>query len=414
MPGRQTPARLSGNLLVGRTAEVTVERIVAGGYGLGQALGRTVFVTGAAPRERLLVRFDRTPGKIAFASVVEVLTASPDRVPPPHPALAGVGADFQHLSYAAQLAAKQAIIVDCLQRIGGLSDVAPPDVTPSPRQWGYRSRAEWHFAPATGALGYITTGSHTVVDLPDDPLVVPALAAAFGEIRQALAFTPEEAETHSIRAAAGDAGVSLAPAVLPGTAGPVRATVRGETYAYDANCFFQSNASILPAFVAEALWQMQFLPETPGERPIVELYSGVGLFTVPLARAGGRIVTVESETGAVGFAAENLAAVPGASVRLVETTVEDWLGTAYRTFGRPPLALANPPRTGLAGPVLAGLQRLRPERITYISCDPATLARDLKGLLAADYTLERFTAFDMFPQTHHVEVIAHLRRADTA
>jgi len=410
--GRGRAATAVPALIGGRALEVTIERIVPGGLGLAHGEGRTFFVTGAAPGERVRVRVERSAGKVVHALVEEVLDASTDRVPAPYPELARCGIDFQHLRYEAQLAAKRAIVGDSLRRIGGIEP--PPDlaVTPSPREWGYRGRAEWRHDPATGALGFLESGSHRVVDLPVDPMVEPALAEAFAGLRRRLAAGTLPADVAEFRAAAGDDGsVSLAPPAGGGEPAVVARRIAGETYDFDADCFFQPNPSILEALVAEAL---RLAPE-PGaalaeERPALDLYCGVGLFTLPLARRFGRVVGVEAHGRTAAFAARNASAAGLKGTRVETMPVERWSAAAYRTFGRTPFLLVDPPRTGIPAPALRALLRLRPERVAYVSCDPATLARDLKALLAEGYALAGLAAFDMFPQTHHVEMVAHLAR----
>jgi 23S rRNA (uracil1939-C5)-methyltransferase len=415
MARRRAPARTPGNILVGRTVEARIERIVAGGLGLAHAVGRTLFVPGTAPGELALVRIERTPGKIAFGSIVELLERSPDRIEPPYPELTRLGADFQHLSYPAQLEAKLDIITDCLRRIGGIEPETELEIPiiPSPEEWGYRSRAEWHHDLATGNLGYIATGSHEVVDLAVDPFVVPALAETYAALRANLAGSPTEGERREIRAAAGEDGVSLEPPLLPGTEGPVSARVAGERYRYDAGCFFQAqgNSALLGSLLDEALRYTG--PEHQSgssERLAIDLYSGVGLFSLPLARRFGRVIAVESQARSATYAVENLAQAGLENARQVVMPVEDWIVDAFRSHGRASFVLVDPPRTGLPPAVIRGIERLRPSRVTYVSCDPATLARDLKALLGLGFALDGIAAFDLFPQTHHVEVVAHLRR----
>ncbi|MDP9365932.1 MAG: class I SAM-dependent RNA methyltransferase [Chloroflexota bacterium] len=390
--------------------EATIERIVPGGLGLAHAAGRTLFVRGAAPGDRLRARIERRQGAVDFASVVEVVEPSPERVEPPHPeaTLCG-GCDFQHLSYEAQLAAKAAIVTDCLRRIAKVDAPGDPPIEPSPRQWGYRARAEWRRDAERGLLGYLEQGSHRVCDVAHDPLVLPELDRALGDLRRRLVAATLPAGATGFRAAVGDDGVSIAPAPDGGEPAEIVRAVGGERYAHDADCFFQTNPGVLEPLVAEAL---SFAPDAAdaGERPAIDLFCGVGLFTLPLARRFRRVVGVESHARSANFAARNAATAQLRGVKIEAAAVGPWLDGASRSFGRPPLVLLDPPRTGLDPRELRGVLRLRPERIAYVSCDPATLARDLKGMLAAGYRLERVAAVDMFPQTHHVEVVAHLER----
>jgi 23S rRNA (uracil1939-C5)-methyltransferase len=146
------------------------------------------------------------------------------------------------------------------------------------------------------------------------------------------------------------------------------------------------------------------------DRLAIDLYSGVGLFTLPLARRYSRVIAVEEHPRSTEYAAANLERAGLTNARQVVKSVERWISDAFRSHGRPAFLLLDPPRTGLPPVVIRGIERLRPARITYVSCDPATLARDLKAILAEGYALDGIAAFDMFPQTHHVEAIAHLRR----
>ncbi len=414
-PRQSRPERITPTVLPARPGDETetvIERIVPGGFGLGFGGGRTLFVSRAAPGDRLRVRIDREHGRVAHASIVDILDPGPDRVPEAHPLLSRCGADFQHLRYDAQLAAKSGMIADSLRRIGGIDLPDPVQVAPSPVVWEYRSRAEWRHDPNQPALGYFESGTRRVVDLPEDPFVVPALTERYQQLREKLnaGRLPEWAT--ELRAAAGEDGISFAPPLELPQPLPVHATVAGERYEYDADCFFQANPFVLDALIAEAL---RYAPEvgappSPASRLAIDLYCGVGLFTVPLARRFSQVIGVEGQPRAAEFAARNVAAAGLTHARIRTDSVERWLEGAYRSHGRTPFVLLDPPRTGLPAHGLRVLPRLRASRVTYVACDPSTLARDLKGLLASGYELASVTGFDMFPQTHHVEIVAHLQR----
>lgn len=415
VPSRRKPVKPSAQVLPARAgdiAETTIERIVPGGLGLGYGGGRTLFVAQAAPGDVLRVKLERDQGRVAHASIVEVVSPGPDRITPPFPRLAECGADFQHLTYEAQLAAKQAMIADCMRRIAGIDLLAPVPIAPSAEQWHYRTRAEWRHDPAADVLGYVRHGSHQVVDLPEDPFVLPQLNEVYLGLRQRLQDGELPAWATEIRGAAGDAGVSLAPPLDGQPPAPVSLDVAGEHYAFDADCFFQVNPGVLDVLVAEAL---KYAPPpggllSPATRKAIDLYCGVGLFTLPLARRFELVIGVEGQPRAAEFAARNAADAGLDNVRIEAGSVERWLEGGYRSHGRTPFVLLDPPRTGVPGPAMRGLLRLRPQRIAYVSCDPATLARDVKKLLGAGYELIDLAAIDMFPQTHHVEAVAHLER----
>jgi 23S rRNA (uracil1939-C5)-methyltransferase len=417
VPPRRKSARSVPQVLPARPGditEVTIERIVPGGLGLGYGGGRTLFVSRAAVGDVLKVRVDRDQGRVAHASIVEVVKPGPDRIEPPYPRLADCGADFEHLTYDAQLAAKQAIIMDCLRRIAGIELLETVPIVPSPEQWHYRVRAEWRHDPRAEVLGYLRHGSHEVVDITEDPFVLPALQPVYADLRTRLAEEKLPDWATEIRGAAGDEGVSLAPP-LDGEA-PERVTldVAGETYAFDADCFFQVNLGVLDLLVDEAL---KYAPQpgdllSPATRKAIDLYCGVGLFTLPLARRFEQVVAVEAQARAADFALQNAIDAGLDNIRVEALPVERWLENAYRTHGRVPFVLLDPPRTGLPAHAMRGLLRMRPQRIAYVSCDPATLARDIKTLLGSGFELIDLVAIDMFPQTHHVETVAHLVRVD--
>jgi len=409
-PERITPMVLPAR--PGDETETVIERIVPGGFGLGFGGGRTLFVSRAAPGDRLRVRIDREHGRVAHASIVAILEPGPDRVPEAHPLLSRCGADFQHLRYDAQVAAKGGMIADSLRRIGGIDLPDPIRVAPSPVVWEYRARAEWRHDPNQPALGYLESGTRRVVDLPEDPFVVPALNDRYRQLREKLQAGRLPEWATELRAAAGDDGISFAPPLELPQPLPVHATVAGERYEYDADCFFQVNPFMLDALMAEAL---RYTPEvaappSPASRLAIDLYCGVGLFTVPLARRFSQVIGVEGQPRAAEFAARNVATAGLTHARIRTASVERWLEGAYRSHGRAPFVLLDPPRTGLPAHGLRVLPRLRASRVTYVACDPSTLARDLKGLLASGYELVSVAGFDMFPQTHHVEIVAHLQR----
>jgi 23S rRNA (uracil1939-C5)-methyltransferase len=415
-PRQRRPRRIPSTVHLSGTGdevETVIERIVPGGFGLGYADSRTLFVSQAAPGDQLRVRIERVQGRVAHASIVGILAPGPGRIEEAFPLLSRCGADFQHLRYETQLEAKSEIVGDSLRRIGGIDLAAPVPIVPSPVNWHYRSRADWRHDPRQPALGYFETGSHQVIDLPQDPFVVPALAERFQLFRDRLADGRLPDWATELRAAAGDDGVSVAPPLeLPQTT-PVHATVGGERFVYDADCFFQVNPHLLTELVDEAL---RFAPPAGAASEslrAIDLFCGVGLFTVSLARRYSQIIGVEGHAHTAAFASQNLMAAGLTNARIATASVESWLEDAYRSHGRPALVVLDPPRAGLPGTALRSLIRLRATRIAYVSCDPATLARDLKGLVSGGYELISVTALDMFPQTHHVEAVAHLERVQS-
>jgi 23S rRNA (uracil1939-C5)-methyltransferase len=390
---------------VGATLEVTVERILPGGVGLAHAEGQTVLVGLAAPGDRLRVRVERARGKTLFASLVEVLAPSPARVEPPCPYFGRCGGcDFQQLNYAAQLDAKAEIIRDSLRRVGHLEPPADISVTPSPAEWRYRSRARWQHDARRGALGYYERGSHRVCDVVECPVAAPAVQARLTSLRESLREGALPEDFQEFEAVEGDDGVALRPSLGAPDEGEQQRLIGGERYRFDAGCFFQINHALLEPLVRAGLG------DAAGETAL-DLYCGVGLFTLPLARRFARVRAVEGHPASAAYARRNLSDA-GLSNAAVETSaVGDWLRAHADELPRPDFLLLDPPRTGAEPETVAAILSLRPPRLSYVSCDPATLARDLHALTDGGYRLATLQAFDMFPQTHHVETVVHLSRS---
>lgn len=380
--------------------EVEIERILPGGYGLAHSAGNTVFVSLAAPGDRLRVRVERQQGTILFASIEEIIVASPDRIEPPCPYFGRCGGcDFQQLTYEKQLAAKAEIIRDCLHRIARLKDVPEIVVTPSPRDWRYRMRATWQLDQEQQRIGYYERGSRRVCDVADCAVLVPELQETLEHVRA----TDFPTDLKHLDVVAGENGVSLAPPFAEFETTELELRIGDESYSYNAEAFFQINPGLLAPLIEFAL------QDASGEAAI-DLYCGVGLFTLPLSRRFKRVIGVEANAVAARFARRNLqrAQLENAreNARVINSGVADWFRSKSAVAD---FVLLDPPRAGAESAVIKGIVDLHPARISYVSCDPATLARDLKKLIAAGYAIEALAAFDLFPQTHHVETVVRLR-----
>ncbi|HEX3253311.1 MAG TPA: class I SAM-dependent RNA methyltransferase [Pyrinomonadaceae bacterium] len=376
-----------------------MERILPGGMGLAHAGGKTVFVSLAAPGDRLRVRVEREQGNVLFASIEEVVTPSPVRIEPPCPYFGRCGGcDFQQLTYEAQLAAKAEMIRDCLQRIARLENVPEIVVTPSPDAWRYRMRATWQIDREEQTIGYYERGSRRVCDVADCAVLQPDLQSSLEQVR-ATEWQQFPPELKHLDVVTGENGVSFAPAFAEFETNELSLTVRSEVYQYNAQTFFQINPSLLEALIDFVL------ADAAGERAL-DLYSGVGLFTLPLARLFESVVAVEANAAATRFARRNLQRAELNNVRVVTATVTDWFRSA--SLDAVDFVLLDPPRAGAESAVINGILSINAPHVCYVSCDPATLARDLKKLVAGGYMVQSFRAFDLFPQTHHVESVVHL------
>jgi 23S rRNA (uracil1939-C5)-methyltransferase len=409
--------------------EVTIERILPGGLGLGHAEGQTIMVALAAPADRLRVHVDRVKGNVSFASIEEIITASPQRVEPPCPYFGRCGGcDFQQMTYQAQLDAKAEMIRDCLRRLARIEDIPDFQITPAPNPWHYRSRAQWQYDSVRQKLGYFESGSRNVCDVAECAVLAPELQNTLESLRAQMT-NGSLPEVRDFRAVLGDEGVSISPAVR-GSSPTVREgsdfliesegvrditrTIQGEAYRLNAQSFFQANDGLLPKLIDAALG------EAEGQTAL-ELYCGVGLFTLPVARRFSQVIAVESDDEAAKFARASLAGAGLTNSEVVTRDVGVWLddvrrhdlsrlskASAIALQYQIDFVLLDPPRVGAESRVIAGVLGLKPQRISYVSCDPATLARDLKKLIAGGYHLVSISAFDMFQQTHHVETVVHL------
>jgi 23S rRNA (uracil1939-C5)-methyltransferase len=424
-----------------RTLEVEIERLLPGGVGLAHAEELTLFVSLAAPGDVVRVAIDRIQGKIGFASILEILKPSPLRIEPPCPYFGRCGGcDFQQIAYESQLNAKVEIIRDCLRRIAKIEIPIDIPIIPSPNQWHYRARAMWQVdASISGELqlGYFERGSNRVCDVEYCAVLAPELESTLEAVRNEIRVAGAPERLRNIEVVAGDEGVSVVPPLAGFKNDIVTRVIGNETYHFNAEAFFQVNHELLEPLIAEALRNASDSEHSPLEdsaqfakgavtewkdKTAIDLYSGVGLFTLPLARRFAKVIGVESSARATEFARRNLEfAKRGASrtvreglerrlgnIEIFNARVGDWLKQHIGSIEPVDFLLLDPPRTGCENRDIAGILSLRPARITYVSCDPATLARDLKKLITGGYSLDSVVAFDMFPQTHHVETIAHL------
>lgn len=420
-------------------AEVLIDGIASDGAGVGRLPdGRAVFVHRTAPGERAEVEVTRSRPRWARARLVRLLTASPSRreAPCPHYARCG-GCSLEHLGYEAQLRAKSVIAAETLARVGG-EDVGPPRVIPSPSEFRYRNRVTFTLRRTGG--GRVVAGFHAleepdrIVDL-DGRCLLPegaiseawqALRVAWGEgasllprgrqLRLTLRTTASGDLALLIEGGQGDGDAGALLERVPGLrsvwrvepgatrllagAAELLESWNGEEVRLRGGAFLQGNraaAALLEAHVREIAGEVE------GVR-VVDAYCGVGLHARRLARAGARVVGIELDAGAV---AEARRAAPEAE--FIAGPVEAHLG-AQLPVG---LVILNPPRTGISPEVAAALVGNPPTRLVYVSCNPATLARDLRRLAPA-LVLDGVLCFDLFPQTAHVETVARLRRQDAA
>ncbi|HLF83613.1 MAG TPA: class I SAM-dependent RNA methyltransferase, partial [Blastocatellia bacterium] len=369
--------------------------------------GLAIFVPYAAPGERLRVRITERKKNFARGVIDRILEPSPSRRDPPCQYFGDCGGcQLQHISYEAQLESKIGFVRDALERIGRID--WPHEIRiRHAAEFGYRSRAQVKIDRRAGRVGFNRAASNAVCDVTSCPILVPELDEALRSLWSALGRATDNnrglPNRLQVEMAAGESGVSFEPALdgLPG--GALQRTVKDAIYSFSASTFFQGNPSLLDELVNEAVG------ETSGDLAI-DLYAGVGLFTIQLARRFSRVIGVEADTAAAEFARENINANQNANVEFHNSPAALWLKSFVEAKSpRPDLVILDPPRNG-AAEAITHIVGLNPARITYVSCDPTTLARDLRTLLDSGHELTRITAIDLFPQTYHVETVAALER----
>ena len=429
------------SLAEGQEVELAIEKPAAGGRMIARHLGQVVLVRGAIPGERVRAWIERAEKRLAYAVTREVVSASADRRPGEGDPLCG-GALYSHIQYERQLTIKSDVIRDAFARLGRYPIDGAVPVSGSPEE-GYRMRARLHVHG--GRAGFYREGTHQLCDAgPTRQLgaaaldAVTSLAAALdrdapgsvtsisvseniaateravhlelaGGARLDLALLERHATALRLRgisargAAAGETLTAATPTVTDPLETLTGRPAGGAVLQRRAESFFQGNRYLLPTLVSAVL---DVVPEG-GE--VLDLYAGVGLFSVALAAAGRTEVTaVEGDRSSGADLRENARPhMPRLDVRVQR--VEDYL--ASRRARRPATILIDPPRTGLSKEASDAMLRQSPERVVYVSCDPPTLARDARKLLDAGYRLHSLRGFDLFPNTPHVESLAVFTRA---
>lgn len=451
----------AGNLKPVRTgAEVVlrIDRLSYGGRGVGRVDGYVVFVPLTAPGDLVRVRITQAKRSFAEAELVEVLEPGPDRVPPPCPYFGPCGGcTWQHLGYEAQLRAKEQIVLESLERLGGLHDLPLLPILPAPAPYHYRNKMEFAFHPEA-ILGLHPRGQFDRVlgierCLLPSPVVSEILQAVrtfvrthripcydnrtrtgrlrhllvregrrTGEILVGLVTAPGEfperkalaeilaARFPQLRGVVWVQSGSLSDAVrvdalevvwgrdfLEEELGGFRFRVRPET-------FFQTNTEAAERLVGIALE----LLDLRGEETVVDLYCGVGTFTLPLAVRTRTTYGIEMVPEAVEAARENARRAGISNVEFLVGDVRLVLPELVQRIGPPDALVLDPPRAGAGGRVMRKIGRSQARRILYISCNPTTLAPDLRELVPFGYRIRAVQPVDLFPQTYHVETVVLL------
>lgn len=431
---------------------LTIERIVVGGWGLTHVDSMVTFVRGGLPGEVVTVRPKDRHSGYQFATLDEVQTASPDRIPAPCAVYEACGGcQFQHARYEVQLQYKQSMVEEAFSRIGRFEQTTFHNPVPSPVPYGYRGRIRFMVFQHQNAfhLGFVQERSHVPVSAAACLLVAEPMRTVVEHIEQRLAGRrrlPAFLSHVEIRSS-GAFGNHLVLCTVPRAThrqaqelldvfdgiptvtgcvvtsssvttarkGQVRRVVRGEPHLFEQfhdlvvrvsdRSFMQANWLVY-ALIFQTVVEWMTIQDQPR---VLELYAGVGCLGLGLAQRGAFVTEVEANPYAIADARKSAAQNHIGRCRFRGAQVETFLETVLS--GEYDVIVMDPPRTGLSQRCVEALARIKAPRLLYLSCDAASLARDLKRLRLAQYEIHRVQLFDMFPQTAHVETLVELVRA---
>jgi 23S rRNA (uracil1939-C5)-methyltransferase len=392
-----------------------VEKLVYGGDGLARLNGRVVFAPFVLPGERIRAHAEQEKPGLVRARMLEVLEAASERVTAPCPVFGRCGGcHYQHAPYEYQLAAKRSILVEELRRLGKID--APAEIAViAAEPFGYRNRVQ--LAVEEKRIGYREARSHNLCAVGECPVSSPKINQAIAALNRmardgrwpkfmrAVEVFSDERQVQ-INVLETDRPVARRFFDWCGT--EIEGVVEGALdydgrFRVSSNSFFQVNRFLLDRLVEVALG------DAAGDIA-ADLYAGVGLLSLPLARRFREVTAVESGAGAVRDLQFNAERSGLTNLRALQHTAEEYLAKLDKA---PDFLVLDPPRAGLGKAVVKRLGELKPRNLVIVACDPATLARDLAGLVATGYRIESMALIDLFPQTYHLETVARLGHADS-
>jgi 23S rRNA (uracil1939-C5)-methyltransferase len=407
----------------GKTFEVTIEKLVHEGMGLGRHLGRVVFVPFSVPGDHLSVRPVEVKKTFARAEIIQIIKPGKGRVTPacPHFQKCG-GCQLQHLEYPRQVETKRQILEEILHHRLPETRELTIAMSACPQPYSYRSRARMQVrgcGPKT-AVGFFRCRSHAVEDIESCPLFRPSLNEALSSLRQYKLKVDTDASPQEMDLACSEEedawateciGEGSNEGMIPllGTRRKGQVILRrkaGEfTYSVTASVFFQANDFMVSELAALAME----LAESKGNNAALDLYAGVGLFSLPLAHQFAKVIAVENSEPSARLCMANASSAGIHNIQAACADVSTWLKSeGAQSSPKFDLVVLDPPRTGAGAEVMEQIRKLDPETIIYVSCDPQTLTRDIAQISPHRYKIDFVHGLDMFPQTYHFETIVRL------
>jgi len=396
---------------------VHIEKLVYGGRSLGRHNGRTVLTPFVLPGEKVLVEVERESADLLMGRPLAIESAAEWRAAPPCPYFSRCGGcHYQHIPYQRQLEFKREILLETLARLGKIEWSGPAPIVSGP-EWGYRNRVQLRVERVEGRveIGFLEMGSRRLCPVDVCAISSPAIQRSLAALRrmagerrfpgflgQLELFSNES----DVQLTVLESARPLARRFFDWCAEQIAGFCRGdsleyaeggEVYRVSRRSFFQVNRFLVPRLI-------ELATAGPVGDTAVDLYAGVGPFSLALARRFARVVAVEANLSAARNLEEN-AGRAGVTVEVRHQPAEEFLNSFD---GPADFVLADPPRTGLGPAVTTRLARLKPRRLTVASCDPATLARDLRALVAAGFRIDSVKLIDLFPQTFHIESMVEL------